>query len=55
MPKRQMKWSTFLSLFKAKESKRSPATKEVTCGRRVGTASKAKAHFSKQKKAKEVL
>ena len=51
MPKRQMKWSTFLSLFKAKESKRSPTTKEVTCGRRVGTASKAKAHFSKQKKS----
>ena len=37
------------------QSKRCPTTKEVTCGRRVGTASKAKAHFSKQKKAKEVL
>ena len=43
MPKRQMKWSTFLSLFKAKESKRSPITKEVTCGTRVDIASKAKA------------
>ena len=34
MPKLQMKRSTFLSLVKAKE---------VTCGRRVGIASKAKA------------
>ena len=41
MPKLQMKWSTFLSLFKAKEVLH-------TCGRRIGTVLKAKASRSNE-------
>ena len=45
MPKLQMKRSTFLSLFKAKEvlqQKKWPIAKEVICGGRIGTVLKAK-------------
>ena len=49
MPKLQMKRSTFLSLFKAKEvlqQKKWPIAKEVTCGGRIGAVLKAKASRS---------
>ena len=41
MPKLKMKWSTFLSLFKAKEVLH-------TCGRRIGAVLKAKASCSNE-------